>query len=101
MPAAKAKPITCLEPTKDNYLKLADETEAVLRRDVLDVWFPRCIDNENGGFYSDFTRDWKPARSGGKFSVFQGRMTWIPAQVAMRCSTYIRDNFAPNLIVWE
>ena len=87
--------ITYLEPTRSNYLKFADEVEGVLRRDVLDVWFPRTVDNEHGGFHSDFGRDWKPeAQSGGKFSVFQGRMTWIAAQVAMR-RPGMKDRFLP------
>ena len=73
-----------VRPSRDNYLKLADETERMLHRDVLDVWFPRSIDQENGGFHSVFARDWQPGRSEGKFSVFQGRMTWIAAEVAMR-----------------
>jgi len=83
-PAVKQKPITYLEPTKENYLKFAGETETVLRRDVLGVWFPRTIDNENGGFYSDFARDWQRTHSEGKFSVFQGRMTWVSSQIVMR-----------------
>ena len=55
------KPITYLEPTRSTYLKFAEEIEGALRRDVLDVWFPRTVDNEHGGFRSDFARDWSPA----------------------------------------
>jgi mannobiose 2-epimerase len=83
-PASKPKPIVYAAPTKATYLKFAGETEAMLRRDVLAVWFPRSIDNQHGGFYSDFARDWQPTKSEGKFSVFQGRMTWIAAQIVMR-----------------
>ena len=94
-PVAKPKPVPYLEPNKSNYLKFADEIEGTLRRDVLDVWFPRTVDNEDGGFRSDFARDWKPGvRSEGKFSVFQGRMTWISAQVAMR-RPELKDRFLP------
>src|SRR6267154_365651 len=83
--AATAKTGAYLPATRENYLKLADETEAILGKDVLEVWFPRTVDNENGGFRSNFARDWAPlARGDGKFSVFQGRMTWIASQVAMR-----------------
>jgi mannobiose 2-epimerase len=78
------KPITYAAPNKSTYLKLADETEAMLRRDVLGVWFPRAVDHQHGGFYSDFARDWQPTKSEGKFSVFQGRMTWIASQIVMR-----------------
>jgi hypothetical protein len=42
-------------PNKDLYQKLAAEMETTLHKDVLDVWFPRSIDKENGGFYSNFT----------------------------------------------
>jgi mannobiose 2-epimerase len=92
--AARPKPPSSLQPDRASYLKLADEVESVLRRDVLDAWFPRSIDEANGGFRSDFTREWKPARSGGKFSVFQGRMTWVAAQVVMRRPD-LKDRFLP------
>jgi mannobiose 2-epimerase len=92
---AKPQPTAYLKPTSENYQKLTDEVEAALRRDVLDVWFPRAVDNENGGFRSDFTRDWKRgSQSGGKFSVFQGRMTWISSQIAMR-RPELKEKFLP------
>ncbi|HEY0784404.1 MAG TPA: AGE family epimerase/isomerase, partial [Acidobacteriaceae bacterium] len=66
------------------YLHYAGRTEGMLHADVLDVWFPRSIDRVHGGFRSNFTRDWQSAKSDGKFSVFEGRMTWVAAEVAMR-----------------
>lgn len=83
-PTDSVKAIVYVRLTKDNYLKLADEMETTLRRDVLAVWFPGMIDREHGGFYSNFTRDWQRAGSEGKFSVFQGRMTWLAAQIVMK-----------------
>ena len=65
-----------------------------MRHDVLGVWFPRTIDNENGGFYSNFTRDWQRTASDGKFSVFQGRMTWMAAQIVMKRPD-LKDQFLP------
>jgi mannose/cellobiose epimerase-like protein (N-acyl-D-glucosamine 2-epimerase family) len=85
---------TFAKPTKDTYLKLADEMEMMLRKDVLGVWFPRTVDEKNGGFYSDFTREWQPSQSEGKFSVFQGRMTWIAAQIVMRRPD-LKEKFLP------
>jgi mannobiose 2-epimerase len=96
-------------PTRETYLKLAEEAEAMLRQDVLGVWFPRTVDREQGGFHSNFTRDWKPAPGEGKFSVFQGRMTWVAAQVAMRRPD-LREQFLPvarhgldylNDVMWD
>jgi mannobiose 2-epimerase len=77
--------------TDPDYQNLAAEMEHTLRRDVLGVWFPRSIDKDAGGFYSNFTPDWQPTTSEGKFSVFQGRMTWVAAQVTMQRSELKRD----------
>ena len=38
-----------LPANQESYLKLAEQIELMLRKDVLDVWFPRSIDNQNGG----------------------------------------------------
>jgi mannobiose 2-epimerase len=57
--------------TKPDYQKLAAEMEQTLERHVLAVWFPRSVDKDTGGFYSNFTRDWQRTTSEGKFSVFQ------------------------------
>jgi mannose/cellobiose epimerase-like protein (N-acyl-D-glucosamine 2-epimerase family) len=109
MSSAANSNITYLEPNKANYLKLADQVETSLHRDVLDVWFPRTVDNEHGGFRASFTRDWQPGPSQGKFSVFQGRMTWISAQVAMR-RPELKDQYLPivkhgldylNDVLWD
>lgn len=81
-------------PTRETYLRLAAETEAALRTDVLGVWFPRSVDAEHGGFRANFNRDWSPAPSEGKFSVFQGRMTWVAAQVTMLVPE-LRDQYLP------
>ena len=73
-----------LPPTPASYRHYAAETERTLHHDVLDVWYPRTIDTEHGGFYADFDRQWNRLPSRGKFSVFQGRMTWTAATVAVR-----------------
>jgi len=98
-----------LAPTRENYLKLAAEVDTMLHRDVLDVWFPACVDNKNGGFYSNFSRDWRPYPTNGKFSVFQGRMTWISAQIAIR-HPEMKEQYLPvarhgveflNNVLWD
>ncbi len=93
-PADTPKAITYATASKATYLKFADETEGMLRRDVLNVWFPRTVDHEHGGFYSNFARDWQPTKSQGKFSVFQGRMTWVAAQIVMRRPD-LKDQYLP------
>jgi mannobiose 2-epimerase len=77
-------PVVYLPATRETYLKFAGEMDATLNRDILQVWFPRTVDNEHGGFRSNFSRDWKPFGKESKFSVFQGRMTWICSQIVLR-----------------
>jgi mannose/cellobiose epimerase-like protein (N-acyl-D-glucosamine 2-epimerase family) len=57
---------------KDIYSTLASEMETTLQRDVLGVWFPRSVDKESGGFYSNFTRDWKPCEQRRKILGLSG-----------------------------
>ncbi|MGA2169577.1 MAG: AGE family epimerase/isomerase [Terracidiphilus sp.] len=71
------------QPTRAEYLKLAAEIENALYADDINVWFPRSVDHEHGGFHTHFTRDWQWAPGDGKFAVMQGRMTWVASQVVM------------------
>jgi cellobiose epimerase len=83
-----------VRPTRATYLRLAGEVDTALHRDVLGMWFPRSVDREHGGFHSHFAHDWQWLPSDGKFSVFQGRMTWVTSQVVMR-EPAMRDQFLP------
>jgi mannobiose 2-epimerase len=81
-------------PNRDAYIKIAGEVEQVLHADVLNVWFPRAVDKKWGGYHSHFARDWQWLPSDGKFSVFQGRMTWVSSQVVLR-EPQMREQFIP------
>lgn len=85
-----------LPASRATYLRLATEIDAALRRDVLNAWFPRTVDNVHGGFHANYSREWQPLPETGKFSVFQGRMTWIAAQVVMR-RPELKDEYLPIL----
>ena len=89
-----SRSVASVQPTRQSYLKLAAEVDSALHNDVLAVWFPRTVDQEHGGFHSHFARDWKSEPSDGKFSVFQGRMTWVASQVVMR-EPKLKDQFLP------
>jgi mannobiose 2-epimerase len=82
--AAPSAPIFFDAASRETYLQMAGEVNATLDRDILGVWFPRSIDNEHGGFRSNFSREWKPFGTESKYSVFQGRMTWICSQIVQR-----------------
>ena len=91
---SRASHLAIAQPTRETYLQLASEIDGALQTDVLHAWFPRAVDDKHGGFHSHFGRDWTPLRSDGKFSVFQGRMTWVAAQVVLREPTR-KDAFIP------
>jgi cellobiose epimerase len=68
----------------ENYLKLAAEIEANLQQHVLQLWYPRAIDKENGGFAQIFREDWSPGENTVKSIVYQSRLTWMAASAALR-----------------
>jgi mannobiose 2-epimerase len=71
-------------PTAQTYRRLADDIEKHWTKEVLPIWFPRCIDQQHGGFSPHFLEDWSKGTQSQKTIVFQSRMTWVCAQVAMR-----------------
>ena len=56
----------------------------MLHHDILDQWYPRAVDEVHGGFHAEYDWEWHPLPSRGKFSVFEGRMTWTAATVVAR-----------------
>lgn len=81
-------------PTPATYQQLASEADTALHSEILAPWFPATVDNVRGGFHSHFARDWKQLPSDGKFSVFQGRMTWVASQVVLR-EPAMKQQFLP------
>lgn len=51
----------------------------MLRRHVLDPWFPRCLDGEHGGFLCDFDHRWRPSGPQVRMLEFQARQTRVAA----------------------
>jgi len=62
---------------------LADELDACLVRHVLAPRYPAAVDRERGGFHASFAPDWTPQPDRRRFVVYQARMTWTPAAVAL------------------
>jgi mannobiose 2-epimerase len=91
---ARAQAPASTQPSPETYRRLAAEAEQQLHTQVLDKWYPACIDKEHGGFHSHFARDWSPQRSQGKFIVFQSRQTWVAAEVSKR-RPELRETYLP------
>ncbi|MGH7570891.1 MAG: AGE family epimerase/isomerase [Gemmatimonadota bacterium] len=60
----------------------AAEIEDILNAHVLDVWFPRSIDTEYGGFLCDFDRRWSSCGPHAKLLEFQARHTLLAAEAS-------------------
>jgi mannobiose 2-epimerase len=67
-----------------DYAALAKTLEAHLYRDIVDRWYPLAVDETRGGFGPHFKADWSPSSTDNRFLVFQARMTWVAASVALR-----------------
>ncbi|MEO6528079.1 MAG: AGE family epimerase/isomerase [Gemmatimonadaceae bacterium] len=53
-----------------------------LRTELLAPWYPRAIDREAGGFYSQFDYEWNATGAQDKMIVTQARHVWTTARAA-------------------
>jgi mannobiose 2-epimerase len=68
-----------IERVKEDHLQ---DLKEVLTENVLGFWFPRCIDDEHGGFITSYDRQGEFAGNGNKQIVTQARMVWLTARLA-------------------
>jgi len=67
--------------TSEELNLLADEIDTSLWKDLIDPWFPACVDPK-GGFWQVYDREWLRKPSHLRSIVFQSRMTWVSATLA-------------------
>lgn len=72
-----------IENASKNRLALAEEIETSMEKELLQVWYPRNLDFDHGGFLSSYTYDWKPTEHQQKMIVTQARHTWVNAKAAL------------------
>ncbi len=63
----------------DERLQMAAEMDKTIRTELLNKWYPRCVDSLYGGFISTFTYDFLPTGSQDKMIVTQARHVWSNA----------------------
>ena len=68
---------------------LIDEMENLLKSNILNVWYPRSVDKEFGGFLSDFSYDWQESGIHLKKTVTQARHIWTLSNV----SEFFNDDY--------
>ncbi len=62
--------------------KFLPDFEEALTTGLLELWYPKAIDKEMGGFYSAFTYDWQLGENQNKMIVTQARHVWTNAKAA-------------------
>src|SRR4051812_37960614 len=63
-------------------LRIATEIEKSIKTELLNKWYPRCVDSVYGGFITTFTYDFQPTGPQDKFIVTQSRHTWSTAKAS-------------------
>ncbi|HYF69847.1 MAG TPA: AGE family epimerase/isomerase [Ohtaekwangia sp.] len=59
---------------------LLKDMEHSMKAEILDVWYPKAMDQEYGGFLSSFTYDFMPTPSQDKMVVTQSRHVWTSSK---------------------
>ncbi|MDB5012611.1 MAG: N-acylglucosamine 2-epimerase [Daejeonella sp.] len=68
---------------RDEKLLIKAEMEKSARKELIDVWYPKSVDKEYGGFLSTFSYDFKPVDPQDKMIVTQSRHVWSNAKAAI------------------
>lgn len=76
LPLVSAQQHTLSKKQQEERKNLAEEIEMSMRKQLLDIWYPRSVDSIYGGFLSNFTFDFQPAGIQDKMIVTQARHVW-------------------------
>lgn len=66
----------CNNKSDDPKERVLAEMEYSMKKELLEVWYPRNFDTDQGGYLSTFTYDWKPEGEQDKMIVSQARHVW-------------------------
>ena len=70
---------SCSFPEKSNLTSDKELIESLgksLQENILDTWYPRVIDREQGGYLSGFDYQWNPTGNQDKSLVYEARHLW-------------------------
>ncbi len=66
----------CTSNELERKPSMKDRLEQILNTHDLELWYPKVIDQQNGGYYSNFSYDWTKETTQHKFIVTQARHVW-------------------------
>ncbi len=58
------------------YISMADTLEKSLYNDIVNLWYPRIIDLEHGGYLTNYSYNWEQLPNQDKYLVYQARHIW-------------------------
>lgn len=68
-----------------SFAALADEIEDSLQENLLETWYPKAVDIDSGGYFSNFSHDFtRKEDAQEKMIVTQSRHLWSNAKAAIR-----------------
>jgi cellobiose epimerase len=68
----------------EERLHIANEMGTSIQTELLNKWYPQCLDTLYGGFITTFTFDFKPTGPQDKFIVTQARHVWSTSKATLR-----------------
>ncbi|WP_423147194.1 AGE family epimerase/isomerase [Rubrolithibacter danxiaensis] len=68
--------------TRKERLEIGDEMKSSMVNELLKQWYPMSVDQQYGGFLSNFTYDFKPSGNQDKMIVTQARHVWSNSRAA-------------------
>lgn len=66
----------------DDRSQIASEIENSIQTELLNKWYPQCVDKEYGGFLTTYSYDFKLTGVQDKMLVTQARHTWSNARAS-------------------
>ena len=88
--------------------ELADVMESSMQKELLNVWYPKALDNEHGGFMTTYTFDFTLGENQDKMIVSQARHTWVNAKASILYpdQTHYRESAAHGFqflrdVMWD
>jgi len=64
-------------------IELVATLDSSLQNYILKQWYPRSIDSVEGGYFTEFKKDWEKSKDQPKMIVTQSRLIWTSSQAAL------------------
>ena len=83
---------------RHNMEKMLNELLFELNERLVKKWYPLSIDNEEGGYFTNISYDWKLLDQQEKMIVTQSRHMWLCSKAALffnddKIASYARHGF--------